>query len=388
MSCNGPIIFYPACKPDCPDVPQYTFENDNLIGEGVFHQNVSNTIGFYGITNTDGTITVSLDVPNNAISIDLNTELLGGSFPDATTTSKGKVELSTDGEAQAKTSTTVVLTPSNLAALGATTTFAGLTEFATSAETIALASATLAVTPQGLGAAISGIVRLGEANTTTSNTSIDMDGNQLQILSGAMTFTVNGSVVSILGAPLTLGAASFLNFNGAKLQFVGVDMTASSILGTTGTAGVPTSYSLADFVRLGENNISDTVDTYVNLSGGASFSVLTGTNGFTVAALGTYFGGLLNLGSGSKLNFDSGHIQVSGVDIPADSFVRTDSAAGVVTSELVALYFGPHSTTEAWVFPAYVPDRDIDPATCTLSELATAFVTLVHDLEAVKRPTT
>ena len=41
----------------------------------------------------------------------------GTSIPDATSTIKGKVELATDAEAAAGTSTTVVLTPANLAAV-------------------------------------------------------------------------------------------------------------------------------------------------------------------------------------------------------------------------------------------------------------------------------
>lgn len=291
----GPIVFFPPCPPNCPDVPVYTFENDNLVGQGVFHQNVSNTIGFYGLTNTDGAIDISLDATNNVINLDLNPTLLAGTFPDATTTSKGKVELSIDAEAIAKSSTTVVLTPSNLAALGATTTFAGFVELATEAETAAYISTTLAVTPAGLGAAIGNIVRMDVVNGTADDFAIQLLGATFQMYDGSANMTFNVTGLRLTAAPLTLATGANLNFNGGK-------------------------------------------------------------------------------------------IQIAGVDIPADSFVITDSAAGVVTSELLASYFGPHNPTEDWVNTAYIPNRSFDPATVTLPDLATAVLTLLNDLATVKKP--
>lgn len=68
----------------------------------------------------------------------------------ATTSATGVSELATDGEAQAKSDTARVLTPSNLAALGTSTTFQGLCELATTAEAAAQTDTARCVTPQGL----------------------------------------------------------------------------------------------------------------------------------------------------------------------------------------------------------------------------------------------
>lgn len=63
---------------------------------------------------------------------------LSASVPDATTSTKGIGETSTDAEAQAKSSGSVFLTPSNLAALAASETFAGFAERASSGEAAGL----------------------------------------------------------------------------------------------------------------------------------------------------------------------------------------------------------------------------------------------------------
>lgn len=69
---------------------------------------------------------------------------------NASTTATGVGELATDAEAQAKTDTARLLTPSNLAALGTSTTFQGLCELATTAEVAAQTDTARCVTPQGL----------------------------------------------------------------------------------------------------------------------------------------------------------------------------------------------------------------------------------------------
>ncbi len=72
----------------------------------------------------------------------------------ASTTAKGLTEYATDGEAQAKASTDTVLTPSNLAAIGASETAAGLAEIATEAEALAGSDALRYITPATLAAVI------------------------------------------------------------------------------------------------------------------------------------------------------------------------------------------------------------------------------------------
>ena len=382
--CNGPIIVYPRCAPDCPDVPAYVFQNDNLIGEGVWNQTADGTVGFRGVTNTDGTIIVTLDTVNNAISIDLNAELLAGSFPDATTTSKGKVELAIDAEAQAKTSTTVVLTPSNLAALGATTTFAGLVELATDAEAQAGTSTTLAITPASLALVTGPALKMGLGNVTSSDTTFDFSGAKFELTAGSGLYRFNGSGLRIEGQPLVLATGGDLNFNGGKLKVTGVDVPAESVLGTTASSGVPTSYELGSFIRPAVTNYL-TGATELDLTGG---DMVINGSGFTFTfndfEITNSFPFSFN--TGSTVNFNGGHIQVSGVDVPADSFIRTDSAAGIVTSELVALYFGPHTVTEDYFIDPFIANRSFDPATVTLPNLAIVVASLIQDLAAVHKP--
>lgn len=400
MSCHPTVIkLYPACVTPCPETQELTFQNENLAGEGVFSNKTGNVVSFFGITNTDGTITVTLDAVNKAISLDLDAELLAGNFPDATTTAKGKVELAIDAEAVAKTSTTVVLTPSNLAALGATTSFAGFVELATDAETAAGTSTTLAVTPFGLALRFIDVVKMNTTQASSGFTEIAISGGgkwEFQGSAGNMKFEETGFTTT---APVNLGTGGNLNFNGGKLKLAGADMTASSVLGTTAAAGVATSYPLSGFLRFGQAQ-AGSGSTTVDISGGTfTISQLLGDmalsdTGYFISAIPVTITGesltltssTLKIGAGSELDFRAGSkIQLAGVDVPSDSFIRTDSGTGV-TSELCALYFGPTTPTETWFVPAYVPDRDIDPATCTLTELATAFNTLLTDLAAVKKP--
>lgn len=72
-----------------------------------------------GTTNADTTWTLTNNGTITIGSTNLTFALQGtGAVPDATTTVKGKVELATQAEAQAKSSTTVVLTPNSVADFG------------------------------------------------------------------------------------------------------------------------------------------------------------------------------------------------------------------------------------------------------------------------------
>src|SRR5690606_36870500 len=158
MSCcnNTPrrVNYIINCNPDCPDVQNWVFSNANVEGQGVFFQQDGTSVEFYGIMNTDGYLTVKLDTNNKDISIDIDPDVISGSIPDSTTTVKGKVALATDVEAQAKSSTTKVLTPSNLAAVTASTPATGLVELATSPETVTGTDTQRATTPAGVKAAL------------------------------------------------------------------------------------------------------------------------------------------------------------------------------------------------------------------------------------------
>jgi hypothetical protein len=73
-----------------------------------------------------------------------------GLIGDATTLTKGIVELATNAEALALASTTVVITPSNLNALVASTSQRGIIAVASPAEVTAGTDNTKAITPQAL----------------------------------------------------------------------------------------------------------------------------------------------------------------------------------------------------------------------------------------------
>lgn len=387
MSCHPTVIkLYPACVTACPETPEYTFENANLAGEGVFYQKVGNVVSFYGVGNTDGTITVTLDATNNFISLDLDAELLAGNFPDATTTAKGKVELAIDAEALAKTSTTHVLTPSNLAALGATTSFAGFVELATTAEANALTDTTRALTPGSMSTLMSTVVHGNDDQSFGGSTSIETTGGTWQWITSTGTYTLSDTGLRFEGVPVVLATGGHLNFNGGKIQLAGVDVPANSVIGTTAVAGTPTSFLKTVFIQRDQTSVATGGTTIVDITGGA-WEFDNGPGFVEFSDGGMIFDSTpLVIAAGADLNFATGsRIQVLGVDVPADSFIRT-GASGETTSELCALYFGPTSTTETWFVPAFVPDRDIDPATCTLPELATAFNTLLTDLAAVKKP--
>lgn len=88
---------------------------------------------------------------------------------NATTSAVGVVELATDAEAQAKSDTGRVLTPANLAAIGASATFSGLVELATNAETKTGTDTGRAITPANLAST----KEVQATQATTSGTSKD-----------------------------------------------------------------------------------------------------------------------------------------------------------------------------------------------------------------------
>lgn len=132
-------------------------------------------------------------------------EVVGVSLPvvPATTVVQGIVELATNAEAIAKASTTTVLTPSNLTALGATDTFAGLVELATDAEAIAGISTTVAITPANLTAALAtaGDLEsvLTNGNTTGTNDIVMSNNQSITAASGGGSLNLRDTVNSVVG---------------------------------------------------------------------------------------------------------------------------------------------------------------------------------------------
>lgn len=296
-SCNcDPCRCVPAagCCPETETLT-YTFENQNLIGIGVFDNETDRLVGFRGIVSLTNSIIVALDAANNAITLDFDIDVFVADLPDATTAQRGVLETATDAEAIAKAATDKILTPSNLAALGSSATFAGLIEIATNAEAIAGASSTLAIVPSSLAAVVATLEQtttfadavaraaavpafegqfgyqldtdtawvadgagagawrplftLESANVATGNTSLDLPGGIALVIScsdlSSSTIDFNGLVIT-LDANSELSTAGLLNIAGT-LEIAGAPVPAASVLVTVGAA-TPGSRLLNTFI--------------------------------------------------------------------------------------------------------------------------------------------
>lgn len=155
------------------------------------------------------------------------------SVPDASTTVKGIIELSTDAETQAGTDPNLAVSPASLASLTATDSRRGLAEFADGPETAALASDSLAVTPIGLALpAVVGIRRVTPTSVTKSG-----GGTVVVDADGTIRVTANGVTAIQLNGILAVGKNAVIEFtsitnndanNEMRLRKAGVDMATSS----------------------------------------------------------------------------------------------------------------------------------------------------------------
>lgn len=342
MGCRTVIKkFITNCTPTCPDVEDWVFSNANVDGEGVFYQQTGTAVEFYGIMNTDGYITVALDAANKAITIDLDPDLIAGSIPDATTTVKGKVELATDAEAQAKTDTARALTPSNLAAVTASTTATGLVELATSPETVTGTDTTRATTPAGVKAALDAVTAV-------------------QVVANAAARTA--------ATPAYIGQQLYQTDSGK--WYTGTSLIsggwASKVLtATADSQTVPSNFAIAGGGGTITWNPGD-----VTLSG---FALFTAT---------TYFLGPVVLYTGDT------DLQIDDVSIPASSLLGTSGVAGEPASHLISNFLNSTSATAAYTITNDVTTRTYDADTVSTPELADVVATLIKDIEALTRPTT
>jgi hypothetical protein len=278
---------------------EYTFENANLVGIGVFDNDTDNLVQFRGIVSNSASLTVTLNATDNTIEFDFDDEALIIDIPDATTAQRGILETATDAEAIAKAATNKTLTPSNLAALDASTSFQGLVELATDAETIAGISTTLAVTPAGLAAVgatntlttwADAVTRAGADPSYDGQIGVQRDTNVPWVANGAavgdfdvplviqganpltvamsidttgFTFTFDGSGqvsceapfsasgnTSFIGPQTQIGNSSgeFLNFASPTMQIEGVTFV-DGLLGSDNT-GLAVKYDIDGFISI------------------------------------------------------------------------------------------------------------------------------------------
>jgi hypothetical protein len=354
-----------CCTPTTESV-EYTFENANLAGIGVFDNDTDNLVQFRGIVSDSASLTVTLNATDNTIVFDFDDAALVADIPDATTTQRGILETSTNAEALAKAATDKILTPSNLAALGSTTTFAGLVELATEAETITGTSTTLAVTPAGLAAAgqLTGMTTWADAVTRAGATPT-FDGQLGTQLDINVPFVANGTGAGDFDVPLYIQGAN--------------TMVGNTTITTTGFG----------FTFDGTGEVT------VGCSGG--FSVTTDAN--LIGALT-----IIGNGSGEILNLDLPTLQISGVSM-AESLLGADGS-GLATEYATANFLSLYNVQNGWgtptgtlartTFAAYAGQTVSNPPTqAEVQAIDDALViasrrlaALVTDILAIKLPAT
>lgn len=352
MSCHCGNNCQPGCGcqlhitlPDNP-VEQYTAANLNTLGVGVYDSTEANEFGFRGIYSGNSSIVIALDAGNHAISITLNIDQIVDDLPQATPTQRGVGETATDAETIAKASTTVFLTPSNLAAIPASLTFAGLVELATNAETQAGISSTLAVTPAGLA-----------------------------------------SVIATLSTPTVWADAA--TRAGDSPDFVGqMGVQQNTFIAWIGSGTGVGDFDIPVFSLDNTNNVM-TAATTINL-GGQTLTFGLGDFSF-FGGIANFDDGTIRFGGATAIDVDFGanaNLMISGIQVPAVSMLGT-SGAGVPTSRLLDTFLSSANTQTGYTAVTNgAVRRTFDCNTVTLPQLAQAWGTLVEDLKAILLPAT
>lgn len=154
---------------------------------------------------------------------------------DASTTTKGIVELATATETATGTDTTRAVTPAGLAALTASETRAGLVELATDAEAQALTDGTKIITALKLATAFQG------ANVSKNAHGYQKLPSGLIIQWGNTTISTGGSIPIAVTLPLTFPTAQLMTIGSsisAGGSFCGAtNQSTSSILVWANNAG-------------------------------------------------------------------------------------------------------------------------------------------------------
>lgn len=324
-------------------VEAYTCANINLTGIGVYDSQNGNEFDFRGITSGNNSLLVTLDAGNNSILLTFNIQQIIDDLPDATTTQRGVLETATDAEAIGKALNNKILTPSNLAAIGATSSFAGLIEIATDAEALAGASTSLAITPANLA-----------------------------YVNAAQLTTVVFADAVARGAAVPAFAGQF-----------GYQQDTTQAYAAYGTAA-------------GEWRVVYTSSALnpANLFITGSLSVSTGNitlgNGINPSALYITNPGTISMQAGALLDFVSlSKIQKDGVSIPSLSILTIGASVGDLDSKLINTFISTSNTQTGYTaFANGATLRTCDTATVTLQQLAQIVGTLIADLKAVKLPAT
>jgi hypothetical protein len=343
-STQGCNCQYTVVLPDNP-VEAYTCANINLTGIGVYDSQNGNEFDFRGITSGNNSLLVTLDAGNNTILLTFNIQQIIDDLPDATTTQRGVLETATDAEAIGKALDNKILTPSNLAAIGATTTFSGLIEIATNAEALTGASTSLAITPANLA----------------------------YVNAAQLTTRVFADAVARAAA-----VADFIGQFGCQSDTTQPYYAWGLGAGEWGEMLSETGLNTATFTMTGgQIDLSNNSNLYVG-------------NGVDTSYISVVSGAKIAIGAGAILDLSlSSLLQISSASVPANSVITTSGLAGNPSSKLINTFISTSNTQAGYTaFANGATLRTCDTATVTLPQLAQIVGTLIEDLKAVKLPAT
>jgi len=341
-SSQGCNCNYTVVQADNP-VVGYSAANINLTGIGVYDSTNGTEFDFRGITSANNALIVTLDAPNNTVLLTMDIQQIIDDLPDATTTQRGVLETATDAEAQGKALDNKILTPLNLAAIGATSSFAGLIEIATNAEALAGASTSLAITPANMAYVnATQLATVVFADAVARAAAVPAFKGQFGYQSDTLQPYVAYSTVAGQWAPMLADGAPNV-FTGNPVD---IDVSAGSM----------------DFY--GTLSFADDV-FFVN-----------------TAKLGFQAGSILDFSSFSFIKIDT-------ISVPANSVLGTSGTAGYPTSRPLSNFISTGYTQTGYTtFANPATLRTCDTATVTLPQLAQIVGTLIEDLKAVKLPAT
>lgn len=299
---------------------------------------------FRGIASGSNSLGVALDNTNHTVLLTLDLTLIVNDLPQATTTQRGVGETATNAETIAKASTTVFLTPSNLAAIPASPTLAGLVELATDAEAIAGVSTTLAITPANLAA-----VNASNLQTTTFADSVAR---------AAAVPTFEGQ----FGAQLDTNTAWLATGSGAG------DWDSLLTFGVGNEASGNTSVAMSGFSLTLVGNGTLALSTVILACDGADSSFNNAT---------TRFGST----GPQNVDFDTqSFLYIGGGIVPAASIIST-AGAGVLQSIAIDQFLSTDNTDTGWTnFSNSMVRKTGDCNTITLPQLAQVVDTLIQTL--------
>jgi hypothetical protein len=348
--CSCSSIAPVACCTPTTESVEYTFENQGLIGIGVFDNDTDNLVGFRSIASDTLALTVTLDATNKAIIISFNDDLLIDDIPTFTETIRGIGEAATQAETNAGVADDKIVTPLKLQNRTATETQAGILEIATQAEVTTGTNDTNAVTPLKLAT---------------------FAGTQFT------TRTFTDAVARGAATPSFLG------------QFGGQQDTDSAWIGSSLVAGGWTQILVSGLDFLISDGSFD--PTWMINSGSLTFD----GNGNSATLFFDQFDivsfsdcGLVNFtgttGVGFYANVDftvNARILDNGVLVPANSVLSTSGTAGQLSSALISTFLSSANQNTGWTaFSNSATRKTGDCNTITLPELAQVVDTLIQTL--------